>query len=378
MPGTPSSHIDLWPDSWRRHAEPRYRVNLAVVGVVLVLAPIGIAGSLFARDNVIAARYALAVAVLGALIVWIGVESRLRLRRASARLMAVTHDAERPGLQIPYSRRIHVLITALMGAFALVFIMAAVDSAGSGGVYFWSALAVVCASFPVLLLRRKYTLGYVLLTSDGVLHRGWAFRSFLPWAGIDMIHPLQTDGPDILITARDGTPWEHADHSPVASRQAGLHTQRRRPRNQARHSHPGQVPRRRPRACPGNPRLLRPASRSPVRTRQRRLTAAGPLTHPRLRLVTTAWAALATVSVLAAHHVGRRPGSARTSTGELRCPIRRTRQPPPGRLRSAVPVQAPDASARWNADGKRCSASHTRQQTSSKAKSSRKPSRMSA
>lgn len=299
MPGTPSSDIDLWPDSWRRHAEPRYRVNLAVVGVVLVLAPIGIAGSLFARDNVIAARYALAVAVLGALIVWIGVESRLRLRRASARLMAVTHDAERPGLQIPYSRRIHVLITALMGAFALVFIMAAVDSAGSGGVYFWSALAVVCASFPVLLLRRKYTLGYVLLTSDGVLHRGCAFRSFLPWAGIDMIHPLQTDGPDILITARDGTPWEHAQITRLWQADK-----------------PASIP-------SDDGHATKPAIHIPGKYLG---------VDPALVLATLVF-------------YGQHP-EARSELG--------------------------------SADGKRCSASHTRQQTSSKAKSSRKPSRMSA
>lgn len=152
----------------------------------------------------------MALAVLGALILWIGVESRLRVRRAGAEQITTSHESGRPGLKIPYSLRIHVLITALMTALALVFLLAAVDSAGTGGVYFWGALAAIFVSFPLLLLRGTYTLGYLLLTPDGVLQRGWTFRSFLPWTGIDMIHPVQTDGPDILITARDDTPWERA------------------------------------------------------------------------------------------------------------------------------------------------------------------------
>ncbi len=149
----------------------------------------------------------MAVAILGALILWIGVESRLRLRREGIEPITEDQIDGHRGLKIPYSRRIHLLITTLMTAFALLFVMAGVDSAG-GGAYFWGALAVLFGSFPLLLLRGKYAVGYVLVTSEGVLQRGWTFRSFLPWSGIDMIHPMQTDGPDVLITASDDTPWE--------------------------------------------------------------------------------------------------------------------------------------------------------------------------
>lgn len=160
-------------------------------------------------------------------------------------------------------------------------------------------IAVVCASFPVLLLRRKYTLGYVLLTSDGVLHRGWAFRSFLPWAGIDMIHPLQTDGPDILITARDGTPWEHAQITRLWQADK-----------------PASIP-------SDDGHATKPAIHIPGKYLG---------VDPALVLATLVF-------------YGQHP-EARSELG--------------------------------SADGKRCSASHTRQQTSSKAKSSRKPSRISA
>ncbi|GAA5117940.1 hypothetical protein [Haloechinothrix salitolerans] len=203
----PYSDADLWPDSWRREAEPRFRLSLAVIAVLLVVAPLGVAALLYSEQNDGGARYAVAVAVLGALILWIGVESRLRLRRNGTEPITEADINGHRGLKIPYSRRIHILITVLMSAFALIFVMAAVDSADDGS-YFWGALAVLFGSFPILLLRGKYALGYVLVTSEGVLHRGWTFRSFLPWSGIDMIHPMQTDGPDILITARDETPWE--------------------------------------------------------------------------------------------------------------------------------------------------------------------------
>lgn len=209
MPGTPSSDADLWPDSWHRGPEPRYRLSLVVVAVMLVVAPLGMAYSLFGRDNIVGGGYSIAVAVVGSLIVWIGAESRLRTRRGGADLATTALEDGRPGLRIPYSLRIHVLITALMAAIALVFLMAAIDSIPSGGAYFWGALALLFGSFPLLLLRKRYALGYLHLTPDGVLHRGWTFRSFLPWGSIDMIHPMQTDGPDILITAQDRTPWEH-------------------------------------------------------------------------------------------------------------------------------------------------------------------------
>lgn len=207
MPGMPYSDTDLWPDSWRRDAAPRFRVSLAVIAILLVIAPLGIAVTLYSEQRGVAAWYAVAFAALGALAFWIGVESRLRLRRDGVEpITEIEIDGQR-GLKIPYSRRIHILITVFMAAFALLFVTATVGSVGKGD-YFWGAFAVLFGSFPVLLLRGKYALGYVLVTSDGVLHRGWTFQSFLPWSGIDMIHPMQTDGPDILITARDETPWE--------------------------------------------------------------------------------------------------------------------------------------------------------------------------
>ncbi len=198
---------DLWPDSWRRTPEPRFRVSVIGVAVMLVIAPLGIAATLLSRDHVAGARYAVGVAVLGALIVWIGIESRLRLRRDGVEPISDAEIDGQRGLKIPYSRRIHVLLTAIMSAFALLFVMAAVESADSGS-YLWGALAVLFGSFPLLLLRGKYALGYLLVTPEGVVHRGWTFRAFVPWSGIDMIHPMQTDGPDILITAQDGTPWD--------------------------------------------------------------------------------------------------------------------------------------------------------------------------
>ena len=208
MPGIPSSDTDLWPDSWRRDPEPRYRLSAWTIGVVLVVIPVVFAVILLGEGNVSGAGYAIAVAVIGALILSIGVESRLRLRHDGAEPVTTAEENGRIGLVVPYSRRLHVLITAMMSAIALLLMMVAVDAADSGGFYLWAALALVFASFPVLLLRRKYALGHLHVSPDGVLHRGWTFRSFLPWSGIDMVHPMQTDGPDILVTARDGTPWE--------------------------------------------------------------------------------------------------------------------------------------------------------------------------
>lgn len=208
MPGMPSSDTDLWPDSWRREPDPRYRRSAWAVGTFLVVVPLVFAAILLGRGDITGTRYMIAVAGIGALILAIGVESRLRLRHDGARPIATTQEDGRHGLKVPYSRRLHLLIAAMMSAIALVFLMAALDSAGNGGAYVWGALTVVFTSFPLLLLRGKYALGYLHITPDGILHRGWTFRAFLPWSGVDMFHPMQTDGPDILITAQHGTPWE--------------------------------------------------------------------------------------------------------------------------------------------------------------------------
>lgn len=215
MPGMPSSDADLWPDSWSQEVQPRSVLSLAGIALFLVAAPIAIAVYLFAADNKAQAGYATAFAAICALILWIGYESRFRRRRAGADpITTVRLDNGSGALKIPYSLGIHVGVTLLMAAFAVLFSAAtvhtiAVNPPGErAGAYLWAALAALFASFPLLLLRRKYALGYLLVSPEGIHHRGWTFQSYLPWQGIKMIHPLQTDGPDILITATDDTPWE--------------------------------------------------------------------------------------------------------------------------------------------------------------------------
>ncbi|MGH3950061.1 MAG: hypothetical protein ACRDSE_13200 [Pseudonocardiaceae bacterium] len=154
----------------------------------------------------------LAFAAICAQIFWTGYQARFRHRKSGARpLIIATTESGSSALKIPYSTRTLIGGAVLLGSIALLFSVAMIQARSSDdpgrqdGAYVWGALAVVF--WILLFIAIKYGRGFVLLDAQGILHHGGSFRSYLPWSGVEAIQPVQTDGPDILITALDHTPW---------------------------------------------------------------------------------------------------------------------------------------------------------------------------
>ncbi|WP_134046191.1 hypothetical protein [Amycolatopsis arida] len=187
---------------------------MSVTVVVLVVAPLVLAGFFATRGQPVVARYCLAVALVGLLATWLGYETRIRrFHDADAVTSSRLDDGSRQ-LEIPYSRNIYLGYAALMGTIALVFLVATVDAAWSGdgerarGAYLWAPLALVFGSLPVLMATGRFARGHLRLSPDGVHQRGWTFESFLPWSGIVGAWPRYADGPVVVLVGDPDTPWQ--------------------------------------------------------------------------------------------------------------------------------------------------------------------------
>lgn len=186
------------PPEWRS-TDSRYVLALGFSLVVLVLAPLGIAAYYLSIGSSAGSRYAVAFAGLGAIISWVGYETRLRRTTSVESIANVYAQDGSAALQIPYSPRIYYGYGVLMGWIALAFVMAAMDSFGSedgtftGAGYVFGALALVFASLPLLMAGGGFGKGYVQLSPEGVYQRGWTFESFLPWTGVIGVFPRYSD-----------------------------------------------------------------------------------------------------------------------------------------------------------------------------------------
>lgn len=212
MSSIPSSDQDLWPDAWRRRPEKKFYLSLSLVAFV-ALAALAVAWVVSA-DEPVRAAYAAAFAGLLILVVWGGYETRFRLRRSGAAPIRSVRVGDKRALKIPYSWRLHVVTTAAMTWIALGFAIATIHYVAAEppderqGAYLTGLLAIIFGSFPLLLLRGKYALGYVLVSPEGIYQRGWTFEAFLPWERTKGVSAQQTDGPDILVVGIDGPYWK--------------------------------------------------------------------------------------------------------------------------------------------------------------------------
>lgn len=201
------------PPEWRS-TDSRYALALGFTLLVLVLAPLGIAGYYLSIGSSVESRYALAFAGLGAIAAWVGYETRLRRTTSVEAIANVPARDGSAGLQIPYSSRIYYGYGALMGWIALAFLMAAMDAFSSddatltGAGYVFVVLASVFASLPLLMAGGKFGKGHVRLSPEGIYQRGWTFESFLPWTSVIGVFPRYSDNPQIVVVAEDDTPWQ--------------------------------------------------------------------------------------------------------------------------------------------------------------------------
>jgi hypothetical protein len=213
MPGMPSSEALHRPPEWPASSS-RYRLAFGFSVALLVLAPLGIGAYYLSIGSSTGARYALAFAALGALVSWLGYETRLRRRKPAESITNVRTEEGRCALRIPYSSQMYYGYGLLMGGIALVFVMAAVDSLGDAGpsfggaFYVFGLLALFFASMPLLMATGRFGRGYLRLSPDGIHQRGWTFESFLPWDGVLGVFPRYSDSPQIVVVAEDDTPWQ--------------------------------------------------------------------------------------------------------------------------------------------------------------------------
>ncbi|WP_216212596.1 hypothetical protein [Amycolatopsis aidingensis] len=203
----PSSDHLRQPSEWARSTPVQVVLAFAFGAIVLVMAPVAISIYGFQHDRPGMGRYALAFAVLGALILWVGYETRLRKHTSTE--VVRNH---RSALEIPYSSRLHAGYGLLFGAIALVFVLATVDSVttdGFGGAaVVFGAVVLIFASLPALMATGRLARGYLRLTPEGIYQRGWTFESFLRWSDLRTVIPKYTDCPRIVVVAEEDAPWQ--------------------------------------------------------------------------------------------------------------------------------------------------------------------------
>ncbi|WP_116044407.1 hypothetical protein [Amycolatopsis palatopharyngis] len=207
----PSSEALRRPPEWPASGS-RYRLAFGFSVALLVIAPLGIGLYYLSIGSSAGGRYALAFAALGALVAWLGYETRLRQRKPVEAVTNVRTEDGRGALRIPYSSQIYYGYGLLMGGIALVFVMAAVESVSDsvfGGAFFvFGLLALFFASMPLLMTTGRFDRGYLRLSPEGIYQRGWTFESFLPWDRVIGVFPRYSDGPQIVVVAEDDTPWQ--------------------------------------------------------------------------------------------------------------------------------------------------------------------------
>ena len=138
-----------------------------------------------------------------------------RARRQGTGGLAVREVADlgERGVVLPYS-------TALgwgyvvAGAYGLLFfgLLAAGGLAAGGGS--WALLVAALLVFGYLLwcvvdlARGRLGTGLVALTPNGIYHRSWAMRSYLPWEHVLEVVPADVRGPLVqVIAAANTTGW---------------------------------------------------------------------------------------------------------------------------------------------------------------------------
>lgn len=134
-------------------------------------------------------RYGLGFACFFFLIVATGVVMRGTAHRQTD-IRTVTVDGG-AATELRQSRRLWVLLVALMGACATLPLAGAVEiylnvpsSFIPGASAVLGLFGAYCASFLVVVAARRVRCGEIQLTPTGIFHRGWSFDSYLPWEAV--------------------------------------------------------------------------------------------------------------------------------------------------------------------------------------------------
>ncbi|RVW08235.1 hypothetical protein EGT67_17680 [Prescottella agglutinans] len=205
-----------WPDNGISLREKMSVGLLAAIGCVAVF--VGIVGGMEGQPG--ALRYGLAFGFLVFLVAAFGVVRHSGGRDA---IRGVTIESgRRSATEIRQSRRLWTVLvamtvccTVLTAGPAIEIYLNAPTSGVPGATVIFSVLGILFASFLVLVVSRLVRPGAVLLTPDGIRHRGWSFESYLPWESVAGAKPAYNGYRMILLIGFANAHWTRRYTTPI-------------------------------------------------------------------------------------------------------------------------------------------------------------------
>jgi hypothetical protein len=211
--GMQSSNIAPWPDEWTKINKAKWYFGLGWL-TLLTLISFGSALLIVNGEHSGAIKYFLIFGLLFTVTIVVGFDSRLRERKGGGRrISTVTDSRGRSVTKVPYSSIAFVGSSLLMALLVAAFAAATYDFASNvgtneskaplGAALVFGAIGAFFASYFVQVARRKITRGHLLLTHEGLEHRGWGYESKLPWHSVMHVSALNGDGPEVWIRSSD-------------------------------------------------------------------------------------------------------------------------------------------------------------------------------
>lgn len=214
-------HRDLmspaeWPEARYSIREKLSMAMMAGFGVIAVL--VGLAGR--AGGLPAALRYCFGFACLFFLIVATGVVIRGSDHR-DADIRTVLAGGL-PATELRQSRRLWILLVALMACCTALSLGAAIEiylnvpsSFIPGAAVVFGFLGLFLATFLVAVAARLVRPGYIRLTRDGILHRGWSFESYLPWEAVAGAKAAYNGYRMVLVIGYANAVWKRGYTTPL-------------------------------------------------------------------------------------------------------------------------------------------------------------------
>lgn len=209
----PSSSPLGRPQEWPVSDGAKYKASLLlVVALGLACVPVGFGFAAIGRPA--ALKYALLLAALFLLTAVFGFVTRVRPQHRVEDIAITEHDG-RPATEIRYSQAAFVIISGLVACMAAICSLAAIDfaladdvpAAGVGAALFGLA-ALFFLSFFVLVALGRLQRGRIVLSQQGIHHRGRAFTSFLPWEAFAGVKAAYNGSAEVLVIAYANLRWE--------------------------------------------------------------------------------------------------------------------------------------------------------------------------
>ncbi|NKR43384.1 hypothetical protein GS503_21705 [Rhodococcus hoagii] len=203
---------------------PSTSFSLRVTIAIAVLAAIGCGavsiGALGGSDGrPMVLRYGLAYGGLVLLVAAFGVLTRWP---RSGSTVHCAPAAVGTATEIRQSRGVWAMLVAMTSCCAVLTAGPAVDiylSAETSGVpgatVVFGVLGALFGSFLVLVVLRRVRPGSVLLTPDGVRHRGWSFDSYLPWESVAGVKAAYSDHRMVLLIGFANAQWTRRYTTPI-------------------------------------------------------------------------------------------------------------------------------------------------------------------